>query len=150
MLTNSALVYLFRPTEVEKELGTVIDTSHVHTHIPLDVPAVQSAAAPPAYTELIIPAALIALSASHGFFLLRLLIRHVIERLCWRGCPEETRAEEAEQKVKQQYLQSLGLDNEGDAIEKAAEKENLEGMDGTGFWTRDEGIDEIQKAVKDS
>lgn len=52
--------------------------------------------------------------------------------------------------MKEQYLRSLGLDKEENEGELDKKEESLDGLDGTGFWTRDEGVDEIQKAVKDA
>ena len=143
-------MYLFRPSRLNDTVGTELDTSHVHTNIPLHPHPIQSA---PEYTDLIIPAALLALAASHGFILLRVVVRHVLERLCWKGSEEETRAEEADRRVKEQYLRSLGLDKddfEGVGAGGLEKKEDLDGLDATGFWVRDEGVDEIQKAVKDA
>lgn len=151
-LTNSALVYLFRPTWVEEKVGTLVDTSHLHTHMPLNSTSVTQAASPSSFSELIIPATLIALSASHGYILARLFIKHILERLFWKGSNEEARAELADKQVKEQYLRSLGLDKEEDGGEVAvkAGEDNLDQLDATGFWRRDEGMDEIQKAVKDA
>lgn len=118
--------------------------------MPLNSPAITSAASPPEYTELVIPALLLALAASHGYLLVRVAVRHVLERLCWKGSAEETIAEQADRKVKEQYLRSLGLDKEENEGELEKKEESLDGLDGTGFWTRDEGVDEIQKAVKDA
>ena len=73
--------------------------------------------------------------------------------------------EEANVKMKQRYLKNLGVEGfegeseKGIAKGKGKEKEvvvvakdalNLDGLDATGFWSRDEGLDEILKVVKDS
>lgn len=147
-LTNSALVYLFRPSKIsDSTYGTELDTSHVHTTMPLNSTFVARAATlHPEYSELIVPAVLIALSASHGYLLARLFIRHVLERVIWKGCKEEEMSEEADRTVKEQYLKSLGL-SEDAASDNAANDEKLENF---GFWKRDEGVDEIQKSIKDA
>jgi len=146
-LTNSALVYLFRPSKISDSVyGTELDSSHVHTSMPLKSSFVARAATShPEYNELIIPAVLIALSASHGYLLVRLFVRHVLERLFWKGSKEEAASEEADRLVKEQYLKSLGL-NDDDATDVVKD----EGLGDVAFWKRDEGIEEIQKSVKDA
>ena len=109
------------------------------------------------YTRLIAPALLIALSSSHAYFVARHIVRHVLERVFWRGGEEEAMEEEANMKVKKRYLKSLGVDSTEEEEVKGKEKEvvekdtlNLEELDATGFWSRDEGVDEILKVVKDA
>lgn len=146
-LTNSALVYLFRPSKLsETEYGTELDASHVHTSMPLKSSFVARAATShPEYNELIVPAVLIALSASHGYLLVRLFVRHVMERLLWKGSKEEEASDEADRLVKEQYLKSLGL-NDDETNSNVKE----DGLGDVAFWKRDEGIEEIQKSVKDA
>ncbi|KLO19131.1 DUF590-domain-containing protein [Schizopora paradoxa] len=147
-LTNSALVYLFRPSKISETVyGTELDASHIHTSMPLKSSFVARAATShPEYNELIVPAVLIALSASHGYILVRLFVRHVLERLLWKGSKEEEASEEADRLVKEQYLKSLGLSDE----ESVSSTVKDEGLGDIAFWKRDEGIDEIQKSVKDA
>ena len=150
-LTNSALVYLFRPQNQSK-LDTAINTDHPHTSLQLNSTLITSTANPVSYDRLIIPALLLALASSHGYFLLRLIVRHVLERLLWKGSKEEQQAEQMEKEVKEQYLQSLGLDT-WDPQEAKVDEDGIDGFedfDGTGFWTRDEGLDEIRKSVKEA
>ena len=130
-------------------------SEHHHTH-PL-MPAHSSPfSTTSTYTPLIAPALLIALSASHAYFIARRVVRHVLVRVLWRGGKEEAMEEEANLKVKRKYLQSLGVEGFiDDGNSKGKEKDvapstDLDGLDATGFWTRDEGLDEITKVVKDA
>jgi hypothetical protein len=49
----------------------------------------------------------IALAASHGFILLRAVVRHVLERVMWYGSEEKKRLDDAAREVKEQYVQSI-------------------------------------------
>jgi len=153
-LTNSALVYLFRPSQ-QTVGGTEFDTSHsTYVVLPLNdttlVSRAAAAASRPEYAQLVVPALLIALSASHGYILTRLFIRHVLERVFWKGSKEEDASEESDRLVKEQYLRSLGLDEAVDgSLSKDKDAVQID-EDTMRFWNRDEGVDEIQKAIKDS
>lgn len=90
----------------------------------------------------------------HG--LVRAFVRHVIERALWRGGEEAARVESGERAVKGWFLRSLGVEDvEGEVRglaegggEGAAGAEDPE--DATGFWARDEGLEEIRKNLKDA
>ncbi|KAI0675957.1 DUF590-domain-containing protein [Trametes maxima] len=140
-LTNSALVYLFRPRDHCKPVGTTL--SHAHRHL----------STPNASTEeYLMSALLIALAASHGYLLLRMLVRHTLERVLWRGSPEEREAERVETVVKEQYLRSLGVADVVSAEDNAAEAEGEGGSEGksSAFWSHDEGLDELTRGTKDA
>ena len=187
-LTNAALVYLFRPSGAMTSShmpGTSIDTNHPHTMFPSISPSSDSylpslpTSPPMSYTSLLAPAALLALASSHGYLLLRAVVRHVLERVLWVGSAEKKRVEEAERSVKEAYLRSnLGFGGKGVGVVKEVVDVNELGekmkvgdvgevkeggevvgaaaCEGTGtdsrmgFWTRDEGMDEIRKGLKDS
>lgn len=140
-LTNSALVYLFRPTDQCKAVGTTLQ--HHHTHLSDEKSST---------SQLLTSAAVIALAASHGYIVLRIFIRHLLERLMWKGSKEEKEAERLETEVKQQYLRSIGVadvasDNLADS---KVMRQNGEMSDGEAFWENDEGLDELTKGVKDA
>ncbi|KAI0369810.1 DUF590-domain-containing protein [Pilatotrama ljubarskyi] len=139
-LTNSALVYLFRPRDHCKPLGTSLSHNHNHLSRPY---------APP--QEYLMSALLIALGASHGYILLRMLVRHTLERLFWRGSKEEREAERIETVVKEQYLRSLGVADVVNAEEPAAEASEG-GAEGrlSAFWSQDEGLDELTRGAKEA
>jgi anoctamin-10 len=133
-LTNSALVYLFRPTTPGPH--TTFRSVHPHTQSVLGTEA-------PATRALLASALLIALAASHGYFALRALVRHVIERALWVGSAEVAERAKVERGVKERYLRSVAVETAG-----VAEKEEL-GVSEVAFWGFDEGSEEIQRMVKD-
>jgi len=49
----------------------------------------------------------IALAASHGFILLRAVVRHVLERAMWYGSEEKRRLDAAKREIKERYIQSI-------------------------------------------
>ena len=145
-LTNSALVYLFRPTDHCKPIGTSLQ--HHHSHLNNSDSSTR---------ELLFTAMLVALAASHGYMIVRVLIRHVLERLLWKGSKEEQEAERQETVVKVEYLKSLGVadvrEEKSDLAAKVGgvETREEEVSDGVkAFWEFDEGLDEIHRALKDS
>ncbi|KAI0718077.1 DUF590-domain-containing protein [Cerioporus squamosus] len=139
-LTNSALVYLFRPANQCKPVGTSLSHSHHHLSSP-------DSSAP----QMLSSALLIALGASHGYILLRMLVRHTLERVLWRGSKEEREAERIETVVKEQYLRSLGVADVVNAEEKAVEGgESGQAGESAAFWSHDEGLDELTRGTKEA
>jgi anoctamin-10 len=103
--------------------------------------------------EMLIGAAGAALIASHGYLLLRLVIRHLAERLVWSGNAEVQRADAADRGVKEAYVRSLGVVVPG-VIEGGAANGHANGQvqvpqPTARFWNTDEGVTEIRRAVKD-
>ncbi|KZT70878.1 DUF590-domain-containing protein [Daedalea quercina L-15889] len=138
-LTNSALVYLFRPLDHCKAIGTSLD--HNHSHL-------ASRNASP--REILGAALLVALGASHGYFVVCITVRHVLERLMWRGTTEEREAESVETAVKEEYLKSLGVADVASAgVGEIAEADAKEG-EADPFWSYDEGLDELSRETKES
>ncbi|KAL4252126.1 DUF590-domain-containing protein [Abortiporus biennis] len=154
-LTNSALVYLFRPSDHCKAVGTSLQ--HNHHRLSTSDSTTQ---------QLLFSAMLIALAASHGYIVVRVIIRHILERLLWRGSKEEKESERMETVVKEEYLKSLGAADvtknirEANPVVDALVKEAGEvtasassasqGQSCDAFWEYDEGLDELQKGVKDA
>ncbi|KAI0689511.1 DUF590-domain-containing protein [Cytidiella melzeri] len=140
-LTNSALVYLFRPSDQCKAVGTTLQ--HHHHHIGSENSSTK---------QLLLSAAVIALGASHGYILVREVIRHVLERLVWKGSEEERETERLETAVKQEYLKSIGVADvaSGELADSKVFRENGEKTDGQAFWEHDEGFEELSKGVKDA
>ncbi|OBZ66740.1 hypothetical protein A0H81_13200 [Grifola frondosa] len=136
-LTNSALVYLFRPQDHCKPLRTSLQHDHRHLSGP-EAPA----------RQMLGSALLIALAASHGYIILRVLVRHTLERCLWRGSAEEREAERVETVVKEQYLKSLGVADvvNVEAREKAAAAVGeVDQEESSLFWAHDEGLDELTR-----
>jgi anoctamin-10 len=168
-LTNSALVYLFRPQ------GTATVSSTAKTSAAAAaVPAASHVEIQRANMQEVLARTLfISLAASHGFILLRAVVRHVLEHVMWHGSEEKKRLDDAAREVKEQYVQSiqrrggttgstppLGL--EASPITEsttafvplpsvvAEEGQRAETPSGDEFWQFDEGLDEIRKGIKDS
>lgn len=94
--------------------------------------------------EMLIGAAIAALVASHGALALRFVVRRVVEQLVWRSNEEVRRSDENERQVKEGYVRSIGV-LPGGSPTLAPEKEKVSER----FWTLDEGLNEIRRAVKD-
>jgi hypothetical protein len=135
-LTNSALVYLFRP--IAPGLRTVVRTDHPHTMHALAVDKLDT-------QKLLVTALLIALGASHGYLALRAVVKHVIERAFWHSSSEVAGRGKLERSIKVTYLRSMTA-NEAKSAQQVANGSN----EGSKFWGFDEGLEEIQRTVKDS
>jgi hypothetical protein len=183
-LTNSALVYLFSPQLLPTVLSSANvvnatsseipnDTAHlVEEHLREAAGAISSTSilenysrtspsAMSATKELLLKAILVALVASHGFILLRLLIRHVVQKVVWTGSGEVEEREREEREVKMRFLKGgeagakgvvdlvgeLRVDREV-GVDEAAGGGGEE--DGMGFWEHDEGVEEIQRISKEA
>lgn len=141
-VTNSALVYLYD------------GSSHDGTTTTLNIQSMMPGIEPSSSfefaikRELLLKAALIALGASHGFIIVRGVIKHILEMMFWRGSPELREAESTIREVKVKYLESV----EGakvSAVAVAGEDAPIEEAD-KAFWAYDEGLDEIRRAAKDA
>lgn len=170
-LTNSALVYLFHPQ------GRATNTSTIRTSAAAAaVPAADHVEIQRADMQEVLARTLfIALAASHGFILLRALVRHVLEHVMWYGSEEKKRLDDAAREVKEQYVRSIqrrgSLDIGGippldsgatpstestttfvplPSVVVAEEGQGAETSSGDEFWQIDEGLDEIRKGIKDS
>jgi len=87
--------------------------------------------------------ALVALLASHEFLFMRWVVRSVVERVFWRGSEEQRESEEVELQVKDICLKSL----KPDQVQASGFAKDQDTDD---FWKQDEGLSEIQKALKDA
>jgi anoctamin-10 len=106
--------------------------------------------APATAREMLIGAAMAALVASHGLLALRFVVRRVVEQLVWRGNAEVLRAVEADRRVKEGYVRSLGVFPDGLA-EGQSIASSTKGVPAPKekFWQLDEGLNEIRRAVKE-
>lgn len=131
-LTNSALVYLFRPSISDGFFASIF-----HQHAP------RAKGSPLETLETsVVPAVLIALSASHGYLILRALTRHILERALWKGSREAKEGERKERTVKQTYLKGVV----GSAMSSAQNEKRAEIATGP-LWT-DDGKAELEKWIK--
>jgi anoctamin-10 len=129
-LTNSALVYLFRPTHLQKDPGHGFSDSH-HHHM----------------KDILITAVLITLASSHGYILLKVIIRHIVDSAVWRKSPEVEASRKAETDFKEGYLKIL----EDRTAEVAVVDERGAGdVDDVKFWQFDEGLEEIGRVMKEA
>ena len=87
--------------------------------------------------------ALVALLASHEFLFTRWVVRSVVERVFWRGSEEQIESEKVERQVKDICLKSLKRD-------PAQTSDFAKHEDTDDFWKQDEGLNEIQKVLKDA
>jgi anoctamin-10 len=169
-LTNSALVYLFSPqllpdnnTNINDNLSFLHSeksdsTNGTHEHLS----AAATGALPPnanwgidgsSIQELLLKAILVSLVASHGFILLRAFIRHIVDKVFWRGSGEVEEREKEERNVKVKFLSGSGLDigsAGGGCSTKVAEADEVTITDSMGFWDHDEGLEEIQRISKEA
>lgn len=138
-LTNSALVFLFRdPHRVAADPNTNGSATRQPT------------------CDMISRTLLIAFAASHGYILLRLAVRHLLERIMWKECEEKARMDTTAREVRQQYLQTVSeriapLDTTtGTQVQSSASSSSSSPPPPSEFWEFDEGVDEIRKGIKDA
>jgi len=134
-LTNSALVYMFRPINPTPavKFGTGMDAAHVPV------------TGAPQLSTFLVTALLIALASSHGYFLARWLVRHLLERVFWMGTAERRLAERFNREVKVRYLQEIEGREEGLAASQYAE-DDTQMKDP--FWGRDDAVGELERRLK--
>ncbi|KAI9464809.1 DUF590-domain-containing protein [Russula earlei] len=179
-LTNSALVYLFHPragTEATVPAAAAGDGGLDALQLSA-TPGVGSAETEKTRThEVLVRALFIALAASHGFIILRAVVRHVLKRALWDRSPEKAFLLAEARQVKERYLQSVegtlpavpdvvfsGDANATRSPDACAEPKAAtlappaEGQTRSppltplpdAFWQFDEGLDEIRKGIKEA
>ncbi len=90
-----------------------------------------------------ITALLIALASSHAYIFLRAVIRHILERVMWKGSKEDNVLEGLKVKMREAWLEEHGaMASIGDGGWVGGA-----GAGGSSFW-EDEGLVEIRNAVK--
>lgn len=144
-VTNSALVYLYNGSSLNGTTTHLL-VSSVH---PEDGLVSSSTLDVTIKRQLLFKAALIALGASHGFIIVRGVIRHVLEMMLWKGSPERLEAEKNTKEVKEKYLQSVDAQV---SVEDVANGEvaPIEEEGAKAFWSYDEGLDQIRQGAKDA
>lgn len=98
--------------------------------------------------EHLMKAAYIALCASHGYMLLQYLIRHALERMLWFREDGAIPAK-ADRAIKEAYLEKLAKNDHHVAKTISIENETSD-EHATAFWKGDQGMEEVQRAVKDA
>ncbi|KAG7088094.1 hypothetical protein E1B28_012120 [Marasmius oreades] len=156
-LTNSALVYLFCPRL--GEVGALSMVEKVHRQL---VDAAFAAAGAKGKgekmdspgdklwneganvtLELLTTALLVALLASHVWLLVRVVVRHVVERVVWKESMERMEREKEDRRIKEAFLKGMVTASSStvtaqDMVEKS------------GFWEYEEGVDEIRRILKEA
>jgi len=74
---------------------------------------------------------------------MRWVVRFVVERVFWRGSEEQQESEKVERQVKDICLKSFKRD-------QVRSSDFTKGEDRDDFWRHDEGLNEIQKVLKDA
>lgn len=93
-----------------------------------------------------LPAVVTALLASHGYILLRYTVRHILERILWRGSAEAMNLEKQELEIRAARVREASLEGGGafapaDSTPTAAVRASDE------FWV-DQGLEETSNATK--
>lgn len=134
-LTNSALVYMFRTSfnGVAKEPESLSE-DHLYA----------------ATKDLLLSAFLVALLASHVYFVLRAIVRRTLELAIWRGSKEMKEAERVEREIKERYLAQCPPSPLQGQFESQHSAGAPDKDDWACFWATDEGLEEIQKSDKDA
>lgn len=161
-LTNSALVYLFSPDLLT---ATTIFVSVDDVTLTAEEHLVDAAGAgdqwgvdgsnPNTFSatkELLVKAILVSLVASHGYFIVRAFVRHIVERVWWRGSGEVRVRESDEREVKEKFLKDIVGDtmSENDSVKRAPVDGEVEAQTTDEiFWEHDEGLEEIQRISKE-
>ncbi|CAK5277953.1 unnamed protein product [Mycena citricolor] len=145
-LTNSALVYLFCPRSQNhchaiSASPNTLDRVHQHIMSAAGVPGVESGSTggSAATRELLGTALLIALAASHGYILVRAIVRRLMEKAMWNASSDVRRMESEEREVKARFLAAVSF-KENELADTSGELDV--------FWENDEGLQEIQRITK--
>lgn len=134
-LTNSALVYMFRtPFNGLAAENESLPEDHVYT----------------ATKDLLVSAILVALLASHVYFVLRAVVRRTLEHAIWRGSNEMKESDRVEREIKEKYLAQCPPTPVPSPLDPQQSVSEQDGDDWASFWATDEGLEEIRKPCKDA
>ncbi|KAG8220382.1 calcium-activated chloride channel-domain-containing protein, partial [Butyriboletus roseoflavus] len=134
-ITNSALVYMFRtPFNGLAAEHESFPEDHVYA----------------ATKDLLISAMLVALLASHAYFVLRAVVRRTLEHTIWRGSQEMKESDRVERELKEKYLAQCPPTPLPSPLDSQQSVGEQDGDDWASFWATDEGLEEIRKPCKDA
>ena len=177
-LTNSALVYLFSPQLISDHIHvnnvtkstsfpsetllnitgpslpisehlTGASSALSNVNVVVDGSITPSSMLSPTH-GLLLKAILVSLVASHGFLLVRVLIRHIVQKVFWSGSSEVKEREREERNVKAQFLSGSGVEGGSKVIVMSGGRDEPMDQDSMGFWDHDEGLEEIQRISKEA
>jgi len=117
--------------------------------------------------QLLLKAVLVALLASHGFILVRLVIRHTVEKAYWRFSKELEIRDKEIKDARESELEGKAIGAAAVEVEKVIIERDVippgdtslrQDSDGKGngqddemrFWEEDEGIEEIKRILKEA
>lgn len=163
-LTNSALVYLFSPELLKSSpLPSTVNVLKAEEHL-VDASGGSSSGnwgldgssdvTYNATKELLLKAILVALAASHGYLVLRGIVRHIVERIWWKGSREVQEREREERLMKEKFLDGnlsgTKVTSRVEVKDKNPVENGSKGGEDMGFWEHDEGVNEIKRLVKEA
>ncbi|KAH0582492.1 hypothetical protein H2248_010436 [Termitomyces sp. 'cryptogamus'] len=160
-LINSALVYLFSP----RSQTNCSATPSVHIS-QLDKVNQQLFSGKDeglaATKELLMTVLLITFAASHGYLFLRVVVRHLIEKVFWEGSKEVEEKEKVDREIKNKFLQGFLVEDrqksqsivhpvEESSVVAGEERQigDAADFDVSSFWDNDEGLEEISRVSKE-
>ncbi|KAG8991194.1 hypothetical protein FRB94_012697 [Tulasnella sp. JGI-2019a] len=157
-LINSALVYLFYhpmssnttvsnlyPMGANSTNATIVGARATDEQF-LSTP-LQSSFTSTIHSALY-PAVFIALSTSHAYFLVRVLVRHILERALWWGSVAQIKLARSERDTKQSWLKDVGGPAKVQAVAAGEMKKSFNGEGPVGFWEDDQGLTEVRRGSK--
>jgi anoctamin-10 len=175
-MMNAALVYLFSPQilhstsaasvtsdKVSEAVASIIanDTQIIEQLTSRSSLNILGSASFLTKKQLLLKAALVALLASHGFILIRLVIRHVVEKAYWR-CSKELELRDKEiRQAREGELKGMPIGAAAIEVERVIIKREVmsssrqdsdvdKADDEMRFWDEDEGIEEIRRILKEA
>jgi anoctamin-10 len=169
-MMNAALVYLFSPQILHDTFATSMTSNEVSEAVAsiiadntqiieqLSSSNILGSASFLTKKQLLLKAALVALLASHGFILIRLVIRHVVEKAYWR-CSKELgmrdkeirQAREGELEGRAAAIEVEKVIIKREVISSSRQDSDAEEVDDEmKFWEEDEGVEEIRRILKEA
>lgn len=105
--------------------------------------------------SIMLTATLIALLATHGYTVVRAVVRHILESALWKGSEEERIVAERELEVREERVKNVSMKNGSPTAVDAKKSQGVDSSVATkrglvtseSFWT-DQGMDEITNAAK--
>ncbi|KAF9262938.1 DUF590-domain-containing protein [Marasmius fiardii PR-910] len=165
-LTNSALVYLFCPREqdascnsgklsaVDKVHKQLVDAAYAAAGVDSAAGVVNSPGdklwgeGAMVTLELLTTALLVALVASHMYLLVKIVIRHIVEKVVWKESKERMERENEDRRVKEAFLKGLVVDDVATTVSSPAKARDMAGR--SSFWEHEEGVEELQRILKEA
>lgn len=140
-VTNATLIYLFRPsTALHGQTPNPNVPTHGSAHLANVVASYGASPSMQTILGTLLPLGLVALTASHGYIVLRWLIDGVVERVFWRGSKEE---------IETQQLRARNTQKTRQQLRELSERKYDSGKLTGGFWNGGmEGAREISRVGK--